>query len=269
MGLRNWLHNRRMDDPVAGSYTLTACSGGSADAAYSNCRMQGVVTAPGVPPMAVEHLCTAPTRKWPMPGDVLPVTVDRADPSRLRVDWDAVPAGRDRGMREAARLAEQMASQSPPGAGPVNAQGTQVGADIGSAIAAALARQFDTPISVTINGASYSTTGGNTLTAAEAEALVRTGEPGSAVVTAVTPVDVPQALLPGPGASLADLALRVTRANGTVYAASTRIGFRSPERRALVGRVGALLPVRIDPADPARVAVDVAAFDAAHGTGNS
>lgn len=269
MGLRNWLHNRRMDDPVDGTYTLTACSGGSSDAAYSNCRMQGVVTAPGVPPVAIEHLCTAPTRKWPMPGDVLPVTVDRADPSRLRITWDAVPGARDRAMREAARLAQQMAGQQvPPGANPFGAQPAPVGADVGRVIAAALAEQFGTPISVTVNGAAYSS-GGNTLTAAEAEALVRTGEQATAVVTAVTPVEVPQALLPGPAASLADLALRVARADGTVYDASTRIGFRSPERRALVGRVGGTLPVRIDPANPARVAIDVAAFDAAHGTSDS
>ncbi len=69
VGLRNWLHNKNMSDPVDGTLQLTACSAASYDAAYSNCRMQGVVTAPGIAPTAVEHLCTAPTKKWPQPGD--------------------------------------------------------------------------------------------------------------------------------------------------------------------------------------------------------
>lgn len=116
MGALNWLRNHRLSDPVDGTYRLTACSGGAYDAAYSNCRMEGVVTAPGVAPVAVEHYCTAPTRKWPQPGEELPVLVDRADPQRLRIKWDEIPTGRERGRQAAQAAAELLAQQM--GAGP-------------------------------------------------------------------------------------------------------------------------------------------------------
>ena len=73
MGLFNWAHNKRMTDPVDGTLQLTSCSSGANDAMYSNCRMTGVVSAPGLAPTAVEHKCTAPTKKWPQPGQTLPV----------------------------------------------------------------------------------------------------------------------------------------------------------------------------------------------------
>lgn len=305
MGLRNWMHNHRMDDPVPGTYELTSCSYPSADAAYSNCRMTGVVSAPAVGPVAVEHTCTAPTRKWPQPGDTLPVVVDRADPTRLRIDWDSLPSIRDRSwqdarehaQQEAQRLAGTPGGQQPgqyggqpgqyggeqpgwyPGQPVAQAGGQSAGAvagagfdqatanAVGQAVAAALAGQQ--PGSVTspqINITIDYGAGGNTLTAAEAAQLVSTGEPATAVVTAITDVEVPAAFLPSAAASMADLALRVTRSDGRSYPAGTRLGFRSPERRALIGRVGQTVPVRIDPANPARVTIDVPRFDATHGT---
>lgn len=122
MGARNWLRNHRLSDPVDGTYRLTACSGGAYDASYSNCLMEGVVTAPGVAPVAVEHRCLAPTKKWPSSGDTLPVVVDRADPQRLRVKWDEIPTGRERGRQAAQGAAELLAQQmgaGPSGTGPV------------------------------------------------------------------------------------------------------------------------------------------------------
>ena len=105
------------------------------------------------------------------------------------------------------------------------------------------------------------------LFAGEAERLCAYGEPATAILTAITDVPVPQAALPGPAASLCDLTLEVTRANGTTYGARTRLGFRDAQRRAAFTASGLTLPVRIDPADHARVAVDVNAFDAQHPRG--
>jgi hypothetical protein len=288
VGLRNWLHNRSMTDPVPGVYRLIGCSAGSSDASYSTCRMQGVVTGPGVGPVAVEHRCTAPTKRWPRPGDELPVLVDRADPTRLRIHWDEVPTGRERAMRDAAALAQRMAAGPTPPADGIRVETGTVGGDpaqaaaftqagaaftqagaapFAEAVAQALSRQLGTPISVTVDGASFSAPGStNNLTAAEAQALIASGEPATAVVTGVTPLTVPQALLPSPEATMADLRLRVTRADGGSYDAGTRMGFRSARRQASIARVGQTIPVRVDPADPARVAIDVPAFDAEHGT---
>jgi hypothetical protein len=99
------------------------------------------------------------------------------------------------------------------------------------------------------------------LSSAEAADLTTRGEPATAVLVAIADVDVPQLALPGPTASLADLTLQVTRQDGRTYAARTRLGFRTAERRALIGTVGSVLPVRVDSADPNRVAVDVPAID--------
>src|ERR1700761_8485089 len=99
-----------MTDPVDGTLQLTSCSSGANDSMYSNCRMTGVVSAPGLAPTAVEHKCTAPTKKWPQPGQTLPVQVDRADPSRLKIRWDDLPSNRELGRQFARQQAEWLAA---------------------------------------------------------------------------------------------------------------------------------------------------------------
>jgi len=101
MGLRNWLHNKHMSDPVDGMLQLTSCSAYAYNAAYSNCRIQGVVTVPGLAPTAVAHVCLAPARKRPQPGQMIAVLVDRTDPTRLEVCWDDMPGNRKFGQQEA------------------------------------------------------------------------------------------------------------------------------------------------------------------------
>lgn len=80
-----------MTDAVAGAYRVTVC-GLPADhhAMVESHRMQGVVSAPEVEPTAVELWESVPHKRWPRPGDVLPVFVDRADPTRIRVRWERV-----------------------------------------------------------------------------------------------------------------------------------------------------------------------------------
>jgi hypothetical protein len=43
------------------------------------------------------------------------VTVDRADPTRIRIEWDEVQTGDERGAASAARLAATMRGDRPPG----------------------------------------------------------------------------------------------------------------------------------------------------------
>ena len=45
----------------------------------------------GRAPYAIEHTCRAPADKRPFPGQILPVVVDRSNPDRVAVDWDACP----------------------------------------------------------------------------------------------------------------------------------------------------------------------------------
>lgn len=108
-----------MRHPVAGEAHVVSCSEPGESASYTNYSMTAVVRGDGVPATSVRHKGIAPTAKWPYPGTVLPVTVDRADPSVFRIEWDRVPTGRESGAAEADRLAESMrAGTAGPGTPP-------------------------------------------------------------------------------------------------------------------------------------------------------
>ena len=87
MGLKNWAHNRRMTDPVDGTYRVTSCSRQSGNADYENCRMHGVVVAPGVEATATEHRCMAPQQRLAAAGPDHPGhrRSRRSDPDAHRV----------------------------------------------------------------------------------------------------------------------------------------------------------------------------------------
>jgi hypothetical protein len=86
---------------------------------------------------------------------------------------------------------------------------------------------------------------------------VRNGEHATGEVIGAT--EVRQRWLPA-GVSLADVTFKVLLADGTSYVARSRIGFTAPDRRARIARLGALLPLRVDPRDRTQVRVDVAAL---------
>jgi hypothetical protein len=48
------------------------------------------VRVPGREPYLLKHSCWVHETKYPSPGTVLPLTVDRNDPNRLRIEWDQV-----------------------------------------------------------------------------------------------------------------------------------------------------------------------------------
>jgi hypothetical protein len=60
-----------------------------------------------------------------------------------------------------------------------------------------------------------------------------------------------------PGGTV-DLLIEVMRDNGETYTTRLVVGFSTPERRARVATVGTRLTVRLDPRDPAKVAIDPA-----------
>jgi hypothetical protein len=277
VGLRNWLHNKSMKEAVPGSYQLTSCSAGVSGAAYSNCHMEGVVTGPGVGPVAVDHYCTAPTSKWPSPGRTLPVTVDRADPTRMRVRWDDMPSNRDLGREQARQAAEHLARQIAQGTGqqpgnPFGAVPLQVQPVI-DAISQAARRAgmnvtFDQS-SIVLGDPGRAAPGapGGGLTPQEAAAAVAGNgaavglQPATARVLAVHEVPVPAGLPGGPPAGLFDLTLDVTTATGLSYSTRTRIGFLTPARRDSVAVVGAVLPAFADPVNRDRIAIDTSKLD--------
>jgi hypothetical protein len=83
---------RRMKDPVRGTAQVVSCTDHRGDGVRQRCRMQLVVRADDVPAKAVEHFGPVHLRYWPSPGMTLPVTVDRANPDRVKVEWQEVRA---------------------------------------------------------------------------------------------------------------------------------------------------------------------------------
>jgi hypothetical protein len=278
VGLRNWLHNKHMSDPVDGMLQLTSCSDGAYSAAYSNCQMQGVVTAPGLAPTAVEHLCMAPTKKWPQPGQTIPVLVDRADPTRLEVRWDDMPSNRELGQQQAQQEAQRLAAQMsaaqardevpgqqpvtttfPPNTMPPELQSlldnfTQAAQGSGVKVTYNVQQDVIGAPDRPVPGAA-----GGGLTPEQAAAAASGGgglQRATARVLAVHEVPIPAGMPGAPPAGLVDLTLDVALPDGGGYATSIRIGFSTPEKRVKVATVGLTLPVLVNPAARDQIAID-------------
>jgi hypothetical protein len=104
--MRDWARSRRMQDPVRGEAQVVAATAPGHDAYSSTYEITAVVRAAGMAPAAVVRHGVARTAKWPRPGMVLPVTVDQADPTRIRIEWGEVPTTRQVARDEARRLAQ-------------------------------------------------------------------------------------------------------------------------------------------------------------------
>lgn len=106
----------RMDEPVPGTAQVVSVSHYDGDATYQNARMDLVVQAEGVPATHVQHHALVAAAKWPSPGQVLPVTVDRANPQRLKIDWDQIEDSGTQAARSAEALAAQLRGEGGQGA---------------------------------------------------------------------------------------------------------------------------------------------------------
>jgi hypothetical protein len=82
---------RRMRDPVRGTLVVTSASRIDPATRSQAYRLHGVVHADGLVATSVAHAGVASVERWPRAGGRLPVVVDRADPTRLKVLWDEVP----------------------------------------------------------------------------------------------------------------------------------------------------------------------------------
>ncbi|HEY4021658.1 MAG TPA: DUF3592 domain-containing protein [Pseudonocardiaceae bacterium] len=165
--------------------------------------LSGVLSVPGLNPLAAEHHAKAPHAKLPTIGQILPVIVDRADPTRFRIEWDQV-----------------LASAEPD-------------------------------------------SGNITRSEADAQQQSHTHSPGpdwdqaTATVLTCHHAKVPEfALNQAPG-GIVDLTVDVRLEDGYSYSTKTRVAFSTPERRAKVIEKGTELPVRVDPADPNRIVIDI------------
>jgi hypothetical protein len=105
----------KMRDPVRGTANVVSSTdyrpelGHAVSASGSwRCTMTCVVQADGVPAQSSRYADDAPTARWPWPGTVLPITVDRADPTDWVVHWDEVPTAGESNQAQADSLAASM-----------------------------------------------------------------------------------------------------------------------------------------------------------------
>jgi hypothetical protein len=120
----------RMKDPVRGQAQVVSCSMNRGDGVWQNCHLQLVVQGEGVPATSAEHNELIHRNKWPSPGMALPITIDRANPQKFKIEWGEVQDSRQRAAANADALAAMMRGQAPQGGFPganvqvINASGT-------------------------------------------------------------------------------------------------------------------------------------------------
>jgi Short C-terminal domain len=95
-------------DPVRGTGQVVSASMYRGDGIYQRCSINLVVQAEGIPATAVQFEGLVHRSRWPVPGMVLPVTVDRVDHRRVKIEWDEVPSSADRSRHSAENLATMM-----------------------------------------------------------------------------------------------------------------------------------------------------------------
>jgi hypothetical protein len=108
----------RMKDPVNGTALVVAVQDVLPTANPIVFRGKLVVSAEGVPKTTVEHkdrywrsgglsLGDAVTTFWPAVGSTIPVQVDRADPTRLKIQWKQLIEGKSASDSAAKKAQEE------------------------------------------------------------------------------------------------------------------------------------------------------------------
>lgn len=84
-----------MADPVRGQIEVTGMTPCSNDSIFEMGTLTGMVSASGVPARAVQLKQAFRTSKWPRIGQVLPATLDRANPNLFAIEWAEVATATD------------------------------------------------------------------------------------------------------------------------------------------------------------------------------
>lgn len=113
------LFGKRFKDPVRGTAQVVASPHPPHGSVYAgNVKLQLVVRADGMEPFAADHReWKVPTRKWPWPGSNLPLTVDRRNPDKIRIEWDEVQTTEEVARQRAEAMAAGEGSSAWGGAG--------------------------------------------------------------------------------------------------------------------------------------------------------
>lgn len=105
---------KRIKDPVRGSAQIVSSTRAPHNATSGNCRMHLVVTVPGHQAFAIDDEFIVKVKKWPSPGQTLPIVASQSDPTRFKILWDEIANWDDQASAQAAQLAAAMNQQPPP-----------------------------------------------------------------------------------------------------------------------------------------------------------
>ncbi|HEX4705044.1 MAG TPA: hypothetical protein VH352_23140 [Pseudonocardiaceae bacterium] len=229
-------------------------------------RLTGVIIVDGLPPTPGE----APADhkgKW-VGRKELPITVDRAQPTVFRIEWDQVIAqdpramAQQRALDEATKLSGGQAAMGTPiqSGAPVTVEG-----DFSSVQDALRSVGLDPGLlnspGTTVHVSMGTDADGASPDAMRAMLANMAGNRAGATVPATGVVrgvhDVVAASPMPAGMSQADITLDVLRPDGSTYPATTRIGFSTTARRAAIATLGTTLPLLVSKNDPGRLVIDV------------
>jgi hypothetical protein len=106
----NWMTKRRMTDPVKGTAFVVSANHWTRAQIPSPLHAELVVQGTASRKTTVEHSEKVGPKHWgvwPAPEQTLPVTIDRADPTRLIIDWQQLLDQKEQRERAAAAEEEQ------------------------------------------------------------------------------------------------------------------------------------------------------------------
>jgi hypothetical protein len=231
-------------NPVSGRLQVVACSPFPDSAGEvilrPKCDIDGVITAERLVPTAVRYSgYDVPKAKWPRSGAVLPVTVDVADPTRFRIEWQQVPTG-----REAAEALAEHLRAGRPGEPPEDKSGGHAFPRVWRELAPAAASP------TLVNG----------LTPQQTELALSGRSADVGLVPAIATVLAAREVAPSsaPGGTWEITVRVVDPTGGPDWRAVTRMSFSSRQRREKRTAAGLELPVLVDPDNRNRIIVDVA-----------
>ena len=108
---------KRIKDPVRGSAQIVSSTRPPDNATSGNCRMHLVVSVPGHQAYAIDDQFIIKVKKWPSPGQNLPIVASQSDPTKFKILWDEIPDWTTTAAAQAAQLAAAMNQQPPPTTG--------------------------------------------------------------------------------------------------------------------------------------------------------
>lgn len=105
---------KRIKDPVRGAAQIVSSTRAPHNATSGNCRMHLVVSVPGHQSYAIDDEFLIKVKKWPSPGQTLPIVASQSDPTEFKILWDEIPDWDDTAATQAAQLAAAMNQQPMP-----------------------------------------------------------------------------------------------------------------------------------------------------------